>query len=72
MLVPDTERAALVAEIERRVVDTYTRDDRLIEMTVVGPPVQRDGYIEQVHTTYAVAREEAGEEDTGKNTTMAS
>lgn len=55
MLVPEQEREVLVGEIERRIVSEYA-DEPLIEMHVVGPPVQRDGYVEQVHTTYAVAR----------------
>jgi len=57
LLVPEEERAGLVAEIERRIVRTYAEDDRdAIEMHVVSPPVQRDGYVEQIHTTYEVMR----------------
>lgn len=56
LLVPEQEREALVADIERRIVKTYAErlPDKFIEMHVVGPPVQRDGYVEQIHTTYAV------------------
>lgn len=74
MLVPEAERDALVGEIERRIVRTYAEEDRLIEMHVVGPPVQRDGYIEQIHTTYAVPQGESRSEeaDSDKGTTMAS
>ena len=57
MMVPRAERERLVGEIERRVVETYGRERKPSEVTVVGAPVQRDGYVEQVHTTYEVVRE---------------
>lgn len=70
-LVPADERAALVQEVERRIVETYPSprfgwrapgpapDDA--EVTVVHPPVARPGYVEQVHVTYARVRKDADE-----------
>ena len=62
LLVPEEDRAALVAEIERRIVHTYADAEEEVEVHVVSPPVQREGYVEQVHTTYTVRRDE--QEDT--------
>lgn len=45
-------RAALVEEVERRV--GLTRESTVSEIEIVHPPVQRDGYVEQTTTTYAV------------------
>lgn len=63
LLVPEGERERLVQEIERRIVEAYASGQdaqagRPVEMHVVSPPVQRDGYIEQIHTTYEVVRAE--------------
>jgi hypothetical protein len=57
--VPEAEREALVAEVERRVVRAYGRGDagsQAKEILVVSPPMQRDGYVEEVHTIYEVTR----------------
>lgn len=68
-LVDADEREAMVAMIERQIAEVYgnpaaraaepvasksaTRPDRPA-IQVVHPPVQRDGHIEQVVTTYEV------------------
>lgn len=56
LLVDREDRPALVAEIERRVVAAYapraTAPGDAGEITVVSAPVQREGYVEQVITTY--------------------
>jgi hypothetical protein len=56
LLVDREDRPALVAEIEKRVASVYRKDapadGRQVE--VVYPPVQREGYVEQVTTTYEV------------------
>ncbi|MFA6045675.1 MAG: hypothetical protein WC718_11890 [Phycisphaerales bacterium] len=66
LLVDREDRPALVAEMERRVAASYAPRERALgqdmrdergEIHVVGPPVQREGFVEQVITTYA--REEA-------------
>ncbi|CAG0956125.1 hypothetical protein PHYC_00474 [Phycisphaerales bacterium] len=44
------QRGAVVEEFERRV-GIVPNADRL---DIVHPPVQRDGYVEQVTTTYAI------------------
>lgn len=72
LLVPEQDRAPLVTEIERRIVSTYADEEPIVEMHVVSPPVQREGYIEQVHTTYAVARTKQPVKKDGEGTTMAS
>ncbi len=50
------DRQALVEAIERRVGELYSgpagRSRR--EVTLVRPPAQRDGYVEQVETTFEV------------------
>lgn len=62
LLVDREDRPELVAEMERRVVARYApvarRERRAApdgegEIHVVNPPVQREGYVEQVITTYA-------------------
>jgi hypothetical protein len=54
LAVARDDRAALVEEIERRVAARYG-DDALRELHVRTGPVQRDGYIEEIETTYAPA-----------------
>lgn len=63
MMVPEAERARVVSEIERRVVEAYGTERPPSEVTVVSAPVQRDGYVEEVHTTYEVVR---GRVETGR------
>lgn len=59
LLVPREEREAIVAAVERRIVEAYppgrqadpiARESQTIE--VVHQPKQREGYVEQVVTTY--------------------
>lgn len=60
MLAPESEREAIVASIERRMAELYldkgdngaNGDERTLN--VAHPPQQRDGFVEQKVTTYAV------------------
>jgi hypothetical protein len=55
LLVPREEREATVAAVEARVNALYPMRavDRGEELEVVHAPVQREGYVEEVRTTYA-------------------
>lgn len=53
LCVPEAERAALLAEMEARAAALASRASAGAELTVLHPPVQREGYVEQVSTTYA-------------------
>lgn len=53
LCVPESERAALLAEMEARAAALASRAPADAELTVLHPPVQREGYVEQVSTTYA-------------------
>lgn len=71
LLAPEGERRAIVEAVEARMAeqygpaaeegqaDTTQADDAPAdaerEVNVVGPPVQREGYVEQVVTTYTKA-----------------
>lgn len=60
MLVPVDEREAVVSAIEARLAReyagaSYAGEGRLT--SVVHPPVQREGYVEQVFTSYSVAED---------------
>lgn len=56
LMVDKADRPALVAEIERRVTEAYPPEPGVAEeLSVHQPAVQRDGYVEQVTTTYGVA-----------------
>lgn len=61
LLVDREDRPALVAEIERRVVAAYAPRAAAqaapprTELSVISPPVQHAGYVEQVITTYEAA-----------------
>ncbi len=67
LAIPAHEREAAVAAIESRVAEAYeqrlagsrkkSRKGRSID--VVSPPVQREGYTEQVVTTYDVGESSA-------------
>lgn len=67
MMVARDEREAMVAAIERRIVELYgpgagrrpTPAGETRELRVVQPPVQRDGYVEQVEATYEVVTPKA-------------
>lgn len=68
LMVPRDEREGVVAAVEARIADLHERswtageaaaaqalaqsDADLPHVTVVHPPSQRDGYVEQVITTY--------------------
>lgn len=64
MIVDEADRESLVAAIEKRVVATYglerdpsTPQDSLPpDVTLVGAPVQRAGFVERVDTSYAVGK----------------
>lgn len=66
LVVPVPDRAALVEAIERRIADTYPRPHEDREITVVFPPQQRDGYVEQIEKTYAVKKKPAAEKAAGR------
>ncbi|MCE7974699.1 MAG: hypothetical protein DYG92_10330 [Leptolyngbya sp. PLA1] len=55
LCVPESERPALLAEMEARAAALASRapSPGPVEVTLHHPPVQHDGYIEQVSTTYA-------------------
>ncbi len=61
LAVDAADRAALVEAIERRVAELYAGVPRRArparEITLVRPPARRDGYVEQVETTYEVRAE---------------
>lgn len=57
LVAPAHEREAIVASVERRMTELYGHgrgeEPRLID--TVSPPVQRDGYVEQIVRTYEAA-----------------
>lgn len=60
LLVDERDREAVVAEIERRIVELYGEstpraEGAGLEVTVVHPPRGRAGYVEQRETTYEAA-----------------
>lgn len=69
LLAPESERAAIVESVERRMSELYLRTDRVdtdrvdhdVERTVnvAHPPEQRDGFIEQKISTYSVKDDSA-------------
>ncbi len=66
LLVPRGERAAVVASVEKRIVQVYAsgkpvpEDDRAI-LRVAEAPRQREGYVEQRVTSYRRPPARAGE-----------
>lgn len=55
MLVDAAEREAMVAMVERQIAQLYgPKSAAPAGLQVVHPPVQRDGHIEQIVTTYEV------------------
>lgn len=63
------DRAALVEMIENRVAELYADSPRRPaerQVTLVGPPRQRDGYVEQVETTFEVREEPAASRRSGR------
>ncbi len=68
LLVPRDERQSVVESVEQRIASmfdqgapTATTDD---EIDIVFPPVQRTGYVEQTHKTYARKPDPAEHEST--------
>lgn len=60
MLVDASERAAMVEMVERQIALLYPpkgQEAGPAALQVVHPPVQRDGHVEQIVTTYEVAEE---------------
>ena len=65
MLVPREDRQGVVESVEDRITSMYasaapvaaddvssSEDDQPREIDVVPPPVQHDGYVEEMRTTY--------------------
>ncbi|HLP85790.1 MAG TPA: hypothetical protein VK157_15675 [Phycisphaerales bacterium] len=68
LMVPRDQREAVVASVEARIAELYEQSWKSgeaaansalapREIEIVHPPQQRDGYIEQVVTTYEDANE---------------
>jgi len=58
LCAPESERAALLAEMEARAATFIPQSHAAAphtapEITILHPPVQHEGYTEQVSTTYA-------------------
>lgn len=71
LAIPAHEREQAVAAIEARIAQAYAADTgasrkrgakRGKSFDVVAPPVQKDGYTEQVVTTYDVQESESREQ----------
>lgn len=54
MLVPGDEREAVVRGVERRIVEEYGGSEPERQVRVRRGPVQREGYVEEVISTYEV------------------
>ncbi|MFI4882647.1 MAG: hypothetical protein ACIAQU_08695 [Phycisphaerales bacterium JB064] len=58
LLAPEAEREAIVRSVEQRMAELYLKPDdqpkQQREVNVAHPPEQREGFIEQKITTYAV------------------
>ncbi len=70
LLVPRDERQSVVESVERRIASMFDPDAPLAstddeEIDIVFPPVQRQGYVEQTHKTYARKPEQGQHEATG-------
>ncbi|MEO1277915.1 MAG: hypothetical protein AAFV77_03050 [Planctomycetota bacterium] len=59
MLAPEVEREAIVRSVEQRMAELYLSNETQSERTVnvEHPPEQREGFIEQKVSTYAVKDE---------------
>jgi len=73
LLAPAEEREAIVASIERKMVELYApaeqaeesacgTDDEPRMMNVIDAPVQRSGYVEQKIHTYEIKDEDADQD----------
>ena len=78
LLVPRDERLSVVESVEQRIASMFdpgapavSNDEE--EIDIVYPPVQRTGYVEQTHTTYArkpdPAEHEATDDDASRRGT---
>jgi len=79
LLAPADEREAIVSSIESKMVELYAPARAPVEaaalarvdqieteprtMNVIDPPVQRDGFVEQMIHTYEVKEDEQAESD---------
>ena len=59
LLAPESERAEIVASVERRMSELYLREpqgeqDAQRTVEVVHPPEQRHGFVEQKFASYTV------------------
>jgi hypothetical protein len=55
LMVDEADRQRVVEAVEARIVETYTSvSNQRTEFDLVHPPKDKQGYIEQVVTTYAV------------------
>lgn len=64
MLVDRDEREAMVEMVERQIAQLYgPRATVPPGLQVVHPPVQRDGHVEQVVTTYELVADEPAATD---------
>jgi hypothetical protein len=64
LLVPEDERAAVVSEVERSIVAMYVREEPredARQFSVVYPPQQRAGYVEEVRAHYELPPGEPGQ-----------
>lgn len=74
LVVPEAEREGVVSAVERRIVSTFgskgaapSDDDRPArEFRVVSPPRQREGYIEQIESTFVVRESKPARRGRGK------
>lgn len=71
LLVPEHERANVVAAIERRIVEVYERPASAEagerEVVVRYPAVQREGYVEEVVKRYGVRNGNAAAEEAARD-----
>ena len=54
LLAPEAEREGIVRSVEQRMAELYLEPDGRRTVNVAHPPTQRDGFVEQTITTYAV------------------
>ncbi|NRA58388.1 MAG: hypothetical protein HRU13_09785 [Phycisphaerales bacterium] len=59
MLAPEAEREVIVRSVEQRMAELYLSNETQSERTVnvEHPPEQREGFVEQKISTYAVKDE---------------
>jgi len=69
LLVPRDDRLSVVESVEQRIASMFEHDAPAEsadddEIDIVFPPVQRKGYVEQTHKTYARKPEEGEDKAT--------